>query len=399
MRTPELLGMMDRYSARNYHPLPVVIERASGIWAWDPEGNRYLDFLSCYSAMNHGHCHPALVAALEKQARLVAVTSRAFHNAELGPFLKELCELTGHEMALPMNTGAEAVETAIKAARAWGYRERGVPDGQAEIIACTDNFHGRTVTIVSFSSEPAYRDGFGPFTPGFRLIPYGDAEALARAIGPHTVAFLVEPIQGESGVRVPPEGFLRRAREICSARGVLLVADEIQTGLGRTGRLLCCDHEGIKPDLVVLGKALGGGLLPISAVVGSAAVLGVFRPGEHGSTFGGNPLACAVARRALQVLVEERLAQRAAERGAQLMAGLRALHSPHVKEVRGRGLLVGVELVPQAGGARRFCESLMSEGLLCKETHQDVVRFAPPLVIGPEDIDWALERVRRVLAS
>jgi ornithine--oxo-acid transaminase len=399
MRTNELIALSDRYSARNYAPLPVVLERASGIWVWDPEGKRYLDFLACYSAVNHGHCHPAIVATLKQQAERITVTSRAFHNAELGPFLEELCELAGVDMALPMNTGAEAVETAIKAARAWGYRRKGVAEGRAKIIACRDNFHGRTITIVSLSSEPLYRDGFGPFTAGFELVPYGDAEALAGAVDADTVGFLVEPIQGEAGVRIPPAGFLRRAREICRDRGVLFMADEIQTGLGRTGRVFACDHEGVKPDLYILGKALGGGVLPISAVAGSAEVLGVFRPGEHGSTFGGNPLACAVARTALRVLSEERLAERSAELGDYLLDGLRRIDNGHVKEVRGRGLFVGVELFPAAGGARRYCEALMREGLLCKETHEHVIRFAPPLVIGREDIDWALGRVRRVLES
>jgi ornithine--oxo-acid transaminase len=399
MSTQQLIQLMDRYSARNYKPLPVVIERAAGIWMWDPEGRRYLDFLACYSAVNQGHCHPKIVAALKEQADKVTVTSRAFHNVELGPFLKELCELTGTDMGLPMNSGAEAVETAVKAARAWGYRVKGVGDGRAEIIACTDNFHGRTVTAVSFSTEPTYRDGFGPFTPGFQIIPYGDAAALEKAIGPDTVAFLVEPIQGEAGVRIPPEGFLRRARQICSEQRVLLLADEIQTGFGRTGKMFACEHEGVKPDLYIMGKALSGGVLPVSAVAGSAEVLGVFRPGEHGSTFGGNPLACAVARAALRVLVDEHLAERSAELGEYLMGKLRTIRSKHVKEVRGRGLFVGVELYPEAGGARRFCEQLMGEGLLCKETHDHVIRFAPPLVIERADIDWAFERVRKVLEA
>ena len=399
MSTKQHIDLMERYSARNYKPLPVVIERASGIWVWDPEGNRYLDFLACYSAVNQGHCHPKIVAALKQQADKVTVTSRAFHNTELGPFLQELCELCGTDMGLPMNSGAEAVETAVKAARAWGYRVKGVPDGQAEIVACSDNFHGRTVMTISFSTEPLYRDGFGPFTPGFKIIPYGDAAALEQAVGPNTVGFLVEPIQGEAGVRIPPQGFLRRARQICSERRVLLLADEIQTGFGRTGKMFACEHEGVKPDLYIMGKALSGGVLPVSAVAGSAEVLGVFRPGEHGSTFGGNPLACAVARAALRVLVDEHLPERSAELGEYLMARLRTLRSKHVKEVRGLGLFVGVELHPEAGGARRFCEQLMGEGLLCKETHDHVIRFAPPLVIERADIDWAFERVRKVLEA
>ena len=399
MSTKQLIDQMERYSAHNYKPLPVVIERASGIWVWDPEGHRYLDFLSCYSAVNQGHCHPKIVAALKQQAEKVTVTSRAFHNTELGPFLQELCELTGTEMGLPMNSGAEAVETAVKAARAWGYRVKGVADGRAEIIACSDNFHGRTITTISFSTEPAYRNGFGPFTPGFKIIPYGDAAALDKAIGPDTVGFLVEPIQGEAGVRIPPAGFLLRARQLCTERKVLFLADEIQTGFGRTGKMFCCQHEGVQPDLYIMGKALSGGVLPVSAVAGRAEVLGVFRPGEHGSTFGGNPLACAVARAALRVLVDEHLPERSAELGEYLMAKLRTIKSKHIKEVRGRGLFVGVELHPEAGGARRFCEQLMVEGLLCKETHDNVIRFAPPLVIERADIDWAFERVRKVLEA
>ncbi|MBW2529797.1 MAG: ornithine--oxo-acid transaminase [Deltaproteobacteria bacterium] len=399
MSTQQHIDLMERYSARNYKPLNVVIDRAEGIWVWDPEGNKYLDFLSCYSAVNHGHSHPEIIATLKRQADKVAVTSRAFLNAELGPFLKELCELCGADMALPMNSGAEAVETAIKAARAWGYQHKGVPEGKAEIVVCADNFHGRTVTIISFSTEPLYQKDFGPFTPGFQVIPYGDAAALERAITPNTVAFLVEPIQGEAGVCIPPEGFLARARQLCTDHRVLLIADEIQTGLGRTGKLFACDHEQVEPDLFILGKALGGGVLPISAIVGAREVLEVFVPGSHGSTFGGNPLACAVARAALRILVEQRLPERSAELGAYLMEKLRTLDNPLIKEVRGRGLFVGVELAPEAGGARRYCEQLMAKGLLCKETHDDVIRFAPPLVIEREDIDWAFERVREVLAG
>ena len=399
MSTQQHIDLMERYSARNYKPLDIVIDRAEGIWVWDPEGNRYLDFLSCYSAVNHGHSHPEIIAALKEQADRVAVTSRAFHNAELGPFLRDLCELCGADMALPMNTGAEAVETAIKAVRAWGYQVKGVPDGKAEIIVCADNFHGRTVTIISFSTEPLYQKDFGPFTPGFEVIEYGNADALERAITPNTVAFIVEPIQGEAGVCIPPEGFLRRARQLCTDHRVLLVADEIQTGLGRSGRNFACDHEEVKPDLYILGKALGGGVLPISAIVGSREVVNVFEPGSHGSTFGGNPLACAVARAALRILVDQRLADRSAELGDYLMTKLRTLNSPLIKEVRGRGLFVGVELTPEAGGARRYCEQLMAQGLLCKETHENVIRFAPPLVIERQDIDWAFERIRRVIDS
>jgi len=397
--TPELIDLAEKYGTHNYKPLPVVISRAEGIWVWDPEGRRYLDFLSCYSAVNQGHRHPKIVQALVEQAGRVTVTSRAFHSDQIGPFCKELCELTGMDRALPMNSGAEAVETALKTARKWGYQRKGVPDGRAEIIACADNFHGRTITTVSFSTEPLYRNDFGPFTPGFKVIPYGDAEALERAITPETVAFLVEPVQGEAGVRIPPRGYLKHVRELCTRATVLLMLDEVQTGFGRTGRMFCADHEGVKPDVYIVGKALGGGVLPISAVAGTEAAMGVFKPGEHGSTFGGNPLACAVARASMRVLVEERMPQRSAELGEYLMTRLRTVRSRHVKEVRGLGLFVGVELHPEAGGARRFCEALMAEGLLCKETHEHVIRFAPPLVITREDVDWAFERIRRVLEA
>jgi ornithine--oxo-acid transaminase len=398
-RSQDIIEQTERNSAHNYQPLPVVIERAEGIWVWDPEGRRYLDFLSCYSAINQGHRHPKIVQALKDQADRVTVTSRAFYNTELGPFCNELCALCGPEMemVLPMNSGAEAVETALKAARKWGTEKKGIPADKAEIITCRDNFHGRTITIVSFSTEEEYRHGFGPFTPGFVTIPYGDAAALEQAITKNTCAFLVEPIQGEAGVRVPPLGYLKQAREICAKHDVLFIADEIQTGFGRTGRMFCVDHEDVRPDMFVLGKALGGGVYPVSAVVAPAKVLGVFKPGEHGSTFGGNPLACAVARAAMKVLVEERLAQRALEHGAYFIEKLRAIPSKHVKEVRGRGLLIGVELHPAAGGARKFCELLQQEGLLCKETHTHVIRFAPPLVIEKQDIDWALERIAKVL--
>jgi ornithine--oxo-acid transaminase len=398
-RSQEIIDRTERNSAHNYKPLPVVIERAEGIWVWDPEGHQYLDFLSSYSALNQGHRHPKIVAALKAQADLVTVTSRAFYNIEFGSFCAELCALCGSDMdmVLPMNSGAEAVETALKAARKWAYQVKKVPDGKAEIIVCADNFHGRTITIVSFSTEDDYRNDFGPFTPGFKVIPYGDAAALAKAITPNTAAFLVEPIQGEAGVRIPPAGFLRETRELCAKSNVLFLADEIQTGFGRTGRMFACDHEDVRPDMYILGKALGGGVYPISAVVAPSRVLGVFRPGEHGSTFGGNPLGCAVARAALKVLVDERLPQRSQELGEYFVTRLREIKSPHVKEVRGRGLLLGVELHPAAGGARRFCEALQAEGLLCKETHTHVIRFAPPLVIERADLDWALERVARVL--
>ncbi len=394
----ELIEISETYGAHNYHPLPVVLSKGEGIWVWDVEGRKYLDFLSCYSAVNQGHCHPRMIAALTEQAKRLTLTSRAFHNDQLGPFLKELCELTGFEMALPMNTGAEAVETAIKASRRWGYMVKGIPDGKAEIIACAGNFHGRTTTIIGFSTEEAYKRGFGPFTPGFKVIPYGDPRALEEAITPETAAFLVEPIQGEAGVVVPPEGYLREVRRICSEKKVLFVADEVQTGFCRTGKMFCWEHEGARPDMMILGKALGGGYYPVSAVVASREILGVFDPGSHGSTFGGNPLGAAVAREAIRILVEEKLDERAAELGGWFMEELRAIESPHVDHVRGKGLLIGVVLKPGAGGARPFCEKLQAEGLLAKETHEDVIRFAPPLVIEKSDLQWALERIRKVLA-
>lgn len=397
MNTQYYIELEETFGAHNYKPLDVVITRAEGVWVWDVEGRRYLDFLSAYSAVNQGHCHPRILRALVEQAQRVTLTSRAFRNDQLPLLEKELCELTGYEMMLPMNSGAEAVETALKAARKWGYTVRGVPADRAEIIACAGNFHGRTITVISFSTEPQYREGFGPFTPGFVTIPYGDADALEAAITPHTVAFLVEPIQGEGGVVIPPQGYLKRVRETCTRHNVLLIADEIQTGLGRTGRLFACDWEGVRPDVVAVGKALSGGFYPVSAVLASREVLGVFRPGDHGSTFGGNPLGCAVAREALRVLVEEGLIQRADEMGRYLLGRLARIESPYVKEVRGRGLLIGVELVPEAGGARRFCEALKEQGLLCKETHDNVIRFAPPLVVTREELDWALERIEPVL--
>jgi ornithine--oxo-acid transaminase len=389
----------ETYGAHNYAPLDVIVTRAEGVWVWDVEGRRYIDFLSAYSALNQGHVHPRILRALVDQARRVTLTSRAFRNDQLPLLEKELCELTGFEMMLPMNSGAEAVETALKAARKWGYTVKGVPPDRAQIITCAGNFHGRTITVISFSTEEQYREGFGPFTPGFVTIPYGDADALEAAITPETVAFLVEPIQGEGGIIIPPEGYLRRVREICDRHNVLFIADEIQTGLGRTGRLLACDWEGVKPDVVTLGKALSGGFYPVSAVLASRDVLGVFRPGDHGSTFGGNPLACAVAREALRVLVEEGLIERAEEMGAYLLGRLRRIESPYVREIRGKGLLIGVELTPEAGGARRFCEALKDKGVLCKDTHDTVIRFAPPLVITREEIDWAVERVEAVLTE
>jgi len=398
-RSHDLIEQVERHGAHNYHPLPVVIERAEGVWVWDVDGKKYLDMLSSYSALNQGHCHPRIIAALKDQADKVTLTSRAFHNAHLGPFLKHVTELCGLEAGLPMNTGAEAVETAIKAVRKWGYKKKGVPEGKAEIIACSNNFHGRTVTIVSCSTEEQYRDGFGPFTPGFKIIPFGDAAALEAAITPNTVAFLVEPIQAEAGILMPPEGYLKRVREICTRNRVLLVLDEIQTGLGRTGRMFAYEWEGIRPDALTLGKALGGGVLPVSMFVANREVMDVFTPGDHGSTFGGNPLACAVGRAALAVLVEERLAERAERLGQVFLQKLVELKSPHVEEVRGRGLLIGVEIKRSSGKARPYCEALKERGLLCKETHESVIRFAPPLVISESEIDWAVERCAEVLGG
>jgi ornithine--oxo-acid transaminase len=393
----ELVDLEDHYGAHNYHPLDVVLSRGEGVWVWDVEGTRYLDCLSAYSAVNQGHAHPRILAALVEQAGRLPLTSRAFRNDQLGPYYRELSELTGFARVLPMNSGAEAVETALKAARKWAHDVKGVPDGAAEIIACDGNFAGRTISIISFSSEPLYRSGFGPLTPGFTLVPYGDADALEAAVTPNTAAFIVEPIQGEGGVIVPPEGYLRRVREICTRNRVLLIADEIQTGLGRTGRLFAADHDDVRPDVVTIGKALSGGFYPVSAVLADDEVMDVFTAGTHGSTFGGSPLACAVARAALRVLVEEDLVGNAAAMGEHFVSRLRDVESPHVLEVRGRGLLIGVELRPEAGGARRFCEALQAAGILAKETHVNTIRFAPPLVITREEIDWAMERIAQVL--
>jgi ornithine--oxo-acid transaminase len=390
------IELEERYCARNYHPLPVVLKSGKGVWLWDVHGKRYLDMMSAYSAVSFGHGHPALIDTLVTQAQHLAVTSRAFHSDRLGPFLQRLCDMTGMPKALPMNTGAEAVETAIKAARKWGYREKGIPEQQAEIIVCHGNFGGRTTTIVGFSSEAQYRDGFGPFAGGFASIPFGDAAALEAAITPRTAAFLVEPIQGEAGIIVPPEGYLAACREICSRHNVLLICDEVQTGLGRTGRLLACDHEEVKPDGLILGKALGGGLLPVSAFLAREDVMEVFTPGDHGSTFGGNALAAAVGFTALGLLHDEMLAQRAHELGERLMAGLKAIRHPAIREVRGKGLLIGVELDPALASAREVCERLMRHGVLSKETHQTVLRFAPPLIITEMEIDAALAIVGAV---
>ncbi len=398
MRSAEYLELENRYGAHNYKPLDVVLERGEGIWVWDVEGRRYMDCLSSYSAVNQGHCHPRIREAMMEQAGRLTLTSRAFRNDQLGPFYEELCSLTNSHKVLPMNSGAEAVETVIKAVRKWGYKVKGVPPGRAEVIVCEGNFHGRTITIVGFSSDPATREGFGPFTPGFKTVPYGDVRALEEAITPETVAFLAEPIQGEAGVILPPAGYLREAREICTRHRVTMVLDEIQTGLGRTGRMLAEEHEGVEADVTLIGKALSGGFYPVSAVLSNTEVLGVIQPGEHGSTFGGNPLACAVARAALRVLVEEGMIENAREAGEYFLSRLLEIRSPWIREVRGRGLLIGVELAPEAGGARRFCEKLMEKGLLCKETHEDTIRFAPPLTIRRQDIDWAMERIRAVLA-
>jgi ornithine--oxo-acid transaminase len=391
----ELIALEDQWGAHNYHPLDVVVERAAGVWVYSVDGRRYLDCLSAYSAVNQGHCHPRILEALQEQAARVTLTSRAFRNDQLPKFVAELAQLCGMEMVLPMNTGAEAVETAIKAVRRWGYTRKAIPAGQAEIIVCENNFHGRTTTITGFSSEQLYRDGFGPFTPGFIAVPFGDAEALEKALTSNTCAFLFEPIQCEAGILIPPDGYLRDVAEICRRERVLLVADEIQTALGRTGRLLACQHEGIQPDVLILGKALSGGFYPVSAVVSSQEILRVFRPGSHGSTYGGNPLACAVALAALRVMEEERLAERSAELGAWLLYELRKIRHPHIKEIRGRGLLIGIELLVPA---RAYCERLKDLGLLCKETHDYVIRLAPPLVISREDLSWMIGQLRVAFA-
>ncbi|MGA7659022.1 MAG: ornithine--oxo-acid transaminase [Candidatus Sulfotelmatobacter sp.] len=394
LRTQDYVELENHYGAHNYHPLDVVIERAEGVWVYDVEGKRYLDCLAAYSAVNQGHCHPKILQTLEEQARKVTLTSRAFRNEQLPLLCKELHELTGFDMVLPMNSGAEAVETAIKTARKWGYKVKGIPRDQAEIIVCANNFHGRTVTIVSFSTDEQYRDGFGPFTPGFKVIPFGDARALREAITPNTCAFLVEPIQGEAGIVIPPEGFLREAAEICRKNNVLLMADEIQSGLGRTGKLFAYMHERITPDVLIVGKALAGGFYPVSAVLASREILGVYKPGDHGSTFGGNPMGCAIARTALRVLIEERMVERSAELGAYFLTLLQTLRSSDLKEVRGKGLWIGIEL---RSPARPYCEALKEEGILCKETHDRVIRIAPPLIIRREEIDWAFEQIARVI--
>lgn len=393
MKTQKLIAIEDQYGAHNYHPLDIVIAKAEGVWVEDVEGNRYMDFLAAYSAVNQGHCHPRILKALKRQAAKVTLTSRAFRNDQLPLFCKELCELTGFPKVLPMNSGAEAVETAIKAARKWGEKVKGIPKDQGEIIVCADNFHGRTTTIVGFSTEEQYKDGFGPFTPGFKVVPYGDADALEAAMTPHTAAFIVEPIQGESGIKVPAEGFLQRAAEICKRHRALLICDEIQSGLGRTGKLFAFQWEGVQPDGVIVGKALSGGFYPVSAFLSSEEVMGVFHPGDHGSTFGGNPLGMAVAREALRVLVEEELTENSARLGPWFIEELQKIKSPSIQLVRGRGLWVGVVLDRKA---RPYCEALMKEGMLCKETHENVIRLAPPLVITKKELRMALRRIEKV---
>jgi len=397
MNAHQFIELENQYGANNYHPLDVVLTRGEGVWVWDVDGKKYLDCLSAYSAVNQGHCHPRIANVVAEQARRLTLTSRAFRNDQLGLFYQKLVEISGMPRVLPMNSGAEAVETALKAIRKWAYTVKGVPEDQAEIIVCANNFHGRTITIISFSTEEQYRRGFGPLTPGFKIIPFGDVDALKEAITPNTAAFLVEPIQGEGGIIVPPQGYLEAAEKVCRENNVLFVLDEIQTGLGRTGKMFAHHYENVKPDGLIVGKALSGGFYPVSAFLATEELMGVFKPGDHGSTFGGNPLAAAIGRAALEVLVEEKLPERAAEMGAYFMEGLRKIKSPHVKEIRGKGLLIGVELKHEAGGARRFCEALAQEGILSKETHEHVIRFAPPLVIGKEEIDWALSRIEKVL--
>lgn len=396
MSSTEVMGREQKYGAKNYHPLPIVITKAEGVWVEDPEGNKFMDMLSAYSAVNQGHRHPKIIQALKDQADRVTLTSRAFYNDKLGVFYEKLAQLTGKNMILPMNTGAEAVETALKAVRRWAYDVKKVPENQAEIIVCEGNFHGRTVTITSFSSAEEYRRGFGPFTPGFKIIPYGDIEALKQAITPNTAAFLVEPIQGEAGIIIPKEGFLQAARQLCTEHNVLLMADEIQTGFGRTGKVFASDWENVVPDVYILGKALGGGVFPISAVAANSEILGVFEPGSHGSTFGGNPLGCAVAVAALDVIEEEKLVERSLELGTYFLEKLKTIKNPEIQDVRGKGLFIGIELTKKA---RPYCEQLKELGLLCKETHENTIRFAPPLIIKKEELDWAFERIAQVLEA
>jgi ornithine--oxo-acid transaminase len=394
MNTHDFVELENNYGAHNYHPLDVVIERAEGVWVYDVDGKKYLDCLAAYSAVNQGHCHPAIMKTAVEQLHKVTLTSRAFRNEQLPLLYKQLHDLTGFDMALPMKSGAEAVETAVKTARKWGYKIKGIPEGKAEIIVCANNFHGRTVTVISFSTDEQYKDGFGPFTPGFKVIPFGDAKALREAITPNTCAFLVEPIQGEAGIVIPATGFLKEAAAICKENNVLLMCDEIQSGLGRTGKLFAYMHEGIRPDVLIVGKALAGGFYPVSGILASKEIMSVYKPGDHGSTFGGNPLGCAVARTALRVLVEEKMVERSAENGQYFLDKLKTIKSPELKEVRGRGMWIGIELT---GPARPYCEKLMELGILCKETHDHVIRIAPPLVITKDEIDWAFERIRKVI--
>ena len=398
-KTHDFINEANKWGAHNYHPIPVVIESGEGSWVYDVEGKKYLDMLSAYSAVNQGHRHPKIVNALIEQLNKIPLTSRAFHNNKMGTFLSKLCQLSGYEKALPMNTGAEAVETALKAARKWGYTKKEVEPGKAEIIACSNNFHGRTISVVSFSSEEQHKNDFGPITPGFKIIPYGDIDALENAITKNTVAFIMEPIQGEAGIIVPPEGYLKEVREVTKKNNVLLIVDEIQTGFGRTGKLFAHQHEGIRPDIITLGKALGGGLYPVSAVLADDEVMDVFKPGDHGSTFGGNPLAAAVGMAAIDVIVEENLTERAQELGAYFMDELSKIDSPYIKEIRGKGLMVGLEIKEEHGSARPFCEKLMDLGLLCKETHEQTIRFCPSLKITKEDLDWAIDNIRKVFTE
>ncbi len=399
MKKAEFIQLENRYGAHNYHPLDVVLTRGEGVWVWDNDGNKYLDCLSAYSAVNQGHCHPKIVETLVRQARRLTLTSRAFRNDQLAVFYRELCEITDSHKALPMNSGAEAVETVIKTVRKWGCEVKGIPENEAEIIVCDHNFHGRTITIISFSTDSISRKGFGPFTPGFRSIPFGDGIALETAVTANTVGFLVEPVQGEAGVIIPPSGYLKEVKEICDKHRILLILDEIQTGLGRTGKMLAEEHEGIQSDLTVIGKALSGGVYPVSAVLSNSEVMDVLHPGEHGSTFGGNPLACAVACTAVKVLVEEGMIENSARMGTYFLKGLKEIRSDIIREVRGKGLLIGMELHPGTVGARKVCEQLMKKGLLCKETHDNIIRFAPPLVISRDIIDWALENIEETISS
>jgi ornithine--oxo-acid transaminase len=394
----KIISETERYSARNYHPLPVILTKGEGVWVWDKNGKKYLDLLAAYSAVNQGHRHPKIIQAAKDQMERITITSRAFHNDKMGEFLSLLCDVTGFDKALPMNTGAEAVETSIKAARKWGSKVKGVAENKAEIIVCDNNFHGRTVTIISFSSEEQYKTGFGPFTPGFISVEFGDAQKLEEAIGENTVALLIEPVQGEGGVIVPPDGYMKKVREITERHRVLLVFDEIQTGLGRTGELFSYVHENIKPDMLIVGKALGGGVYPVSAVLSSEEVMGVFKPGDHGSTFGGNPLASAVATASIEVILDEKLSEKSKENGRYFAKRLKEMESPMVKEIRSRGLMIGVEIKKSCGTARKYCELLLEEGILCKETHDQTLRFTPPLIIEKEEIDWAVEKIKDVLS-